>query len=81
MKRTWSLPLAGAVLGAIAGHLWYANVGCANGTCAITSSPWGSAVYGALLGGALLNFLAPARARTKPPVRNDQQHQQNSTRP
>lgn len=80
MKRTWSLLLAGAVIGAIAGHLWYVHTGCASGTCAITSSPWGSAVYGAILGAALLNFVAPERRTMKPPAQNDQ-HQQHSIRP
>jgi hypothetical protein len=42
-----ALYLAG---GAAAGLAWYRTVGCSTGGCLITSSPWISAAYGALLG-------------------------------
>ncbi|MBK7689925.1 MAG: hypothetical protein IPK62_07620 [Bacteroidetes bacterium] len=48
--------LVGAVLGAIAGYLYWQQVGCASGTCAITSSPFNSTVYGAILGGLFLSL-------------------------
>ena len=44
----------GVVLGSIAGYLYYYFVGCASGTCAITSKPLNSTLYGALLGGLLV---------------------------
>lgn len=44
------LPVAGVGIGALAGFLYYYFVGCASGTCAITSSPYISTLYGALLG-------------------------------
>ncbi len=50
------LTIAGALLGAIGGYLYYAFVGCASGTCAITSSPTISTLYGALMGGLLFNM-------------------------
>jgi hypothetical protein len=50
------LTIAGVLLGAIVGYLYYAFVGCASGTCAITSSPLISSLYGALMGGLLLNM-------------------------
>jgi len=50
------LTIAGLLLGAIGGYLYYAFVGCASGTCAITSSPTISTLYGALMGGLLLNM-------------------------
>jgi hypothetical protein len=49
------LLLLGAVLGAIGGYLYYYFVGCASGTCPITSKPFNSTLYGALMGGVLLS--------------------------
>ena len=48
---------AGIVLGAVAGYAYYHFVGCASGTCAITSNPINSTLYGSLIGGLLLNNL------------------------
>jgi len=47
--------LIGVVLGAVAGFAYYRFVGCVSGTCPITSSPVGSTLYGALLGGVLFS--------------------------
>lgn len=41
--------LAG-LLGAVAGYAWYRVVGCATGTCPITSNPYTSTLYGAVMG-------------------------------
>lgn len=46
----------GIVIGAIAGYLYYFYVGCASGTCAITSKPLNSTLYGAVMGGLLFNI-------------------------
>ena len=46
----------GIVVGAIAGCLYYFYVGCASGTCAITSKPLNSTLYGALMGGLVFNM-------------------------
>lgn len=40
----------GILLGVIGGFLYYTYVGCASGTCAITSNPWISTLWGAALG-------------------------------
>lgn len=48
---------AGIVAGATLGYLYYYFIGCANGTCIITSKPVNSTMYGALLGGLLVNIL------------------------
>lgn len=42
--------IIGITLGAIAGFLYWNYVGCASGTCAITSKPINSTLYGALMG-------------------------------
>jgi hypothetical protein len=39
-----------AILGATAGYAYYYFIGCVSGTCPITSNPWMSTGYGALLG-------------------------------
>ncbi len=38
------------LLGAAGGFLYYKFVGCKTGTCPITSNPWISTLYGALIG-------------------------------
>lgn len=48
-KKTWF----GIMAGAIAGYAYYYFVGCASGTCAITSNPVNVTVYGALMGGLI----------------------------
>jgi len=47
------LTLIGILVGAIAGYLYYFYIGCASGTCAITSRPLNSTLYGAMMGGLL----------------------------
>ena len=39
-------PLAGALLG----FAYYRFIGCTSGSCPITSNPWGSMIYGAIMG-------------------------------
>lgn len=46
----------GIVVGAIAGYLYYFYIGCASGTCSITSKPLNSTFYGALMGGLIFNM-------------------------
>lgn len=46
----------GIIVGAIAGFLYYFYVGCASGTCAITSKPFNSTLYGALMVGLVFNM-------------------------
>ena len=45
----------GAVLGAGLGFAYYKFVGCSSGTCPLTSNPWISSIYGAVLGGLIAN--------------------------
>lgn len=51
------LVIAGVVLGAIGGFLYWYFVGCASGTCMITSNPWNSSVYGAVMGGLFFSII------------------------
>ena len=48
--------LIGLLLGAAAGYLYYFYVGCASGSCSITSNPMNSTLYGAMMGGLFLNM-------------------------
>lgn len=45
--------ILGATLGSIAGWCYWYFVGCSSGSCAITSSPVNSTLYGAFMGGLL----------------------------
>lgn len=47
----------GVLIGFIAGYAYYYYVGCASGSCAITSDPANSTLYGGVLGGLLFNAI------------------------
>lgn len=49
-NQHWLL-LAGVIVGALGGYLYWYFIGCNNGTCPLTSSPVNSSIAGALLGG------------------------------
>jgi hypothetical protein len=55
-KKAIIITAIGIVVGAIAGYLYYFYVGCISGTCAITSKPLNSTLYGALMGGLVFNM-------------------------
>ncbi len=50
------LSIIGIITGASAGFLYWNFVGCASGTCMITSKPMNSTLYGALMGYLLFNI-------------------------
>ena len=56
MFKKYRLTILGVFLGAIFGYMYYHFVGCASGTCAITSKPLNSTLYGAMMGGLLFNI-------------------------
>jgi len=49
MKK-WLIWSSGIVTGALLGFLYWYYLGCLSGSCAITSSPVNSTIYGAVLG-------------------------------
>jgi hypothetical protein len=55
-RRAIIITSIGIIIGGIAGYLYYYFVGCASGSCAITSKPINSTLYGSLLGGLLFNM-------------------------
>jgi hypothetical protein len=48
--KKYQSDLIGISLGAITGWLYWNFIGCSSGTCAITSKPFNSTLYGALMG-------------------------------
>jgi hypothetical protein len=69
------LLLIGAAVGAIAGYIYYATVGCVTGTCAITSSPINSTAYFSVMGA--LAFGAFKKEKSKEGNPNEQTSNSN----
>ncbi len=44
------LKIIGIPVGAVGGYLYYFYIGCNSGTCPITSNPYISVAYGAIMG-------------------------------
>lgn len=67
VKPSWK-HIAWAGGGAIAGYAWYYFVGCASGTCPISSNPYISTVYGAVVGVLAMGSFTkkPTEGETKP---------------
>jgi phage shock protein E len=63
LKYKWII--AGLAIGAAAGYLYYRYVGCATGTCAITSKPVNSTAYGAMMGGLLFSLFPAGQKKSK----------------
>lgn len=62
LLRSWYFwkPVSAVILGGLAGFLYYFYIGCASGTCGITSNPFSSI----LMGGAMGYFIANSPCRT-----------------
>jgi len=59
------LTVIGILVGAIGGYAYYYFVGCASGTCAITSKPLNSTMYGAFMGGFLFSSFKKQKQEEK----------------
>ena len=46
----------GILIGSVAGLLYWKFIGCESGSCSISSSPYISTLYGAILGGLLFSI-------------------------
>lgn len=53
--KKYKLGFIGIVLGGILGYAYYHFIGCNTGTCAITSKPINSSVYGMVMGYLILS--------------------------
>lgn len=54
--KKYTLTIIGLMVGAIAGFFYWQQIGCNSGTCAITSSPINSTIYGSVMGALFLNI-------------------------
>ncbi len=59
----YRLELVGLVIGAIAGWCYCKFVGCASGTCIITSSPVNSTLYGAFCGFLIVSIFTKEKSK------------------
>jgi hypothetical protein len=60
--------LIGIILGAIGGYIYYIEIGCASGTCPLTSNPYLSILWGASIGylfGDMFRKKKPAGGQVK----------------
>ncbi len=56
LKSSWFWkPFGGLLAGAILGFLYYYYIGCSSGTCALTSNPYMSTLFGGAIGYYALN--------------------------
>lgn len=58
------LYLIGASVGAFLGWVYWNQVGCTSGTCAITSKPINSTIYGAMMGSLLFGMFKKEKSKT-----------------
>ena len=56
LKRKKGL-IIGVVFGSLIGFLYYKFIGCASGTCKITSNPINSTLYGGFMGYLLVELI------------------------
>jgi hypothetical protein len=67
MKTIWKnykLELIGAVVGTLAGYLYWKFVGCSSGTCAITSKPLNSSLYGLVMGALFFSMFKKQKPKS-----------------
>ena len=55
LKNKWII--SGVIIGGISGFVYYKQVGCSSGSCAITSNPYMSTLYFSVLGGLLVSII------------------------
>ncbi len=60
----YRLEIGGLIIGAIAGWCYWKFVGCASGTCPITSKRLNSSVYGAAMGALLFSMFRKGTTKT-----------------
>lgn len=65
MLKTISWTIIGLIIGAAGGFAYYYYVGCASGSCPITSNPWISTLYGSGMGALAFNSLGSKKIENK----------------
>lgn len=59
-----ALNILGALLGAVGGFAYYHYIGCSTGTCPISSNPYISIAYGAVLGVLLVGLFTQKKQQS-----------------
>lgn len=62
-KYRWIL--IGGLVGMVAGYAYYYFIGCESGNCGITSKPFNSSLYGALMGGLMGDIFKDFKLKSK----------------
>ena len=65
IKKAIIITGIGLIVGAIVGYFYYFYIGCSSGTCAITSKPLNSTLYGGLMGGLIFNLFVKEPKKTE----------------
>jgi F0F1-type ATP synthase assembly protein I len=77
--RSYRLAITGILFGACAGYLYYHFVGCASGTCMITSKPINSTAYGAIMGWLISGIFKKEETNSEQnKIENNEQHKENN---
>ena len=64
-KKQYVITGVGVLVGFILGYAYYHFIGCATGSCAITSKPLNSTLYGGMMGGLLFNLFVSSKTEEK----------------
>lgn len=56
--------MIGALVGLLAGYLYYRFIGCSSGSCPITSNPLHSSLYGAVMGALFFSMFKKQKSST-----------------
>lgn len=59
----YKLGIAGIFVGGILGYAYYYFIGCNSGSCAITSKPLNSSVYGMVMGYLMFSVFEKSKTR------------------
>lgn len=59
--------ILGSIIGGIAGFVYYKQIGCSSGTCAITSNPYNSIIYFSVVGGLVMSIIKPTHIKESKP--------------
>jgi len=61
----YKIMIIGAIIGVVAGYLYWYFIGCNSGSCPLTSSPVNTSVSGGLLGGLLFSSFEKEKKNDK----------------
>lgn len=64
-KKAYIVTSIGVIIGLVSGYMYYQEIGCVSGTCAITSKPLNSTLYSGLMGGLLFNLFVTSSKKKK----------------